>query len=193
MDRFATTFYSVLIVLMIAAVWRLWVLARQVKRAGDAAAGARSGLHERNRGVGTPVTVYPVELHAASAASPTGIVRARPDKPGGPRESAQAIPMVMKSSPASVKLGGDVSAGSVTHVVAGSVIFEALAEGAWEPGGEGKWTRPGSSSDVLVWARPLSEESAKAFPFPMLRRDSAIQLPADAAEHGYVSSLVMAF
>jgi hypothetical protein len=184
---------AALIVLLAAAVWRLWALCAQVTRAGEAARGARASMGERERGVGTPVVVYPVDLHALSAASPVAVVQARPDEPGGGRKTGQAIPLLMLGSAASNKLGNDVAVGAVTHVIAGAVIFEVSAEGAWEAGGEGGWSRPGNSSDVLVWARPLSEESAKLFPFPALKQGGAIQLPDDAAEHGYVSSLVLAF
>lgn len=164
-----------------------------MKKAGAAATSARSGLHERNKGIGTPVTVYPVDIHALSATSPIAIIQTRPDNPGDGKRTARAIPLVMISSPASNKLGDDVSIGAITYVIAGSVIFEVLPEGAWESGAEKKWTRPGNSSDVLIWAKPLSEDSVAMFPFPSLKNDSAIQLPTDLAEHGYVSSLVLAF
>lgn len=188
MEQWAVALHVTLIVLMVIAVWRVWVLGRQVRSAGEAARSARITTSDRNRGVGTPLSVYPVNIHASSAADAVTIHKKRPDKPGGPSPVSKAIPILMLNTPASVKFGDDVAQGYVTHAIAGSVLFEALPGQAWQGA---DWTRPNNSSDVLVWARPLSGDAAKKFPFPPLRDDEAVQL--GPAEAGYSAALVMAF
>ena len=192
MEPFALAVHAVLIALLAAAVWRLWVLARQVKRTGDAVAGARSGLNERHQASGVPVAAYAVEIHRRSAASPVTVVQARPDDPGGERRSGRAIPVVLSSSRAAEQLRDAVSAGAVTHLVAGSAACRVSPGGAWEPAPGERWSPPGNSSDSLLWAEPLSGGDAAAFPLPALGRGSAIALPDEAGERGFVRILVLA-
>lgn len=196
MEQWAVALHVTLIVLMMAAVWRVWVLGRQVRQAADAARSARTDVSDRNRGVGTALSAYPVSIHAASASAAVPVKKAKPDTPGGAAPVSTAVPILMLNTPASVKLGEDVALGNVTHVVAGSVVFEVLPGAAWTavpPGGGGgaAWSKPGNSSDVLVWGRPLSAQEAKRFPFPPLREDSAVQL--GPPEAGYSAALVLAF
>lgn len=193
MERLAVALHVALLAMMVVTVWRVWVLGRQVRSAGDAARAARvSGSSDR--GVGTALSVYPVQIHARSAASSVTVQKKRPEDPSGPAPVSKAIPILMLNSPSSVKFGDDVAQGYVTHAIAGSVLFETLPGEAWQGvavGGGQAWARPNNSSDVLVWGRPLSGDAANKFPFPPLRDDQVVQL--GEAEAGYSRALVMAF
>jgi hypothetical protein len=192
MDRWAIGLYTSLTVLMFLAVWRAWVLGRQVGIASDEARAARFAAADRTHGSSLPVSMYPVYVHAGSAASGVTVRQKRPDIPGGTPKVTTATPLLMRAGNASGQLAEGVSRGHLTHAVAGSVVFETLSEYAWESAGEG-WSRPaGSKGDYLVWARPLSEADGKRFPFPSLRADGAIQI-SDPDKTGYSRTMIMAF
>eukprot|EP00873_Tetraselmis_striata_P043852 jgi/Tetstr1/464116/TSEL_008921.t1 len=195
MDQGAVALHATLIVLMAVTVWRLWVLGRQVRLSGDAARASRAGALGGDRAVASPLAVYPVSVHAGSAAAAVTIQKRFPDTPGGTVPTAKAVPIYMRSTPAAVKLADYVAHGNITHAMLGSAMFEVLPGEAWmvsSSSSGGGWSKPDGSTGVLVWARALSEDAAAKFPFPPLRDDSAVQL-GEPGDGGYSDALVLAF
>eukprot|EP00873_Tetraselmis_striata_P033789 jgi/Tetstr1/454053/TSEL_040972.t1 len=207
----AVMLHSTLALLMAACVWRLWVLSVRVQRTGEVARAARSSMTaeagRRGGGAGGAAAVYPAEIHAQSASGSVAIRRKRPAggaaAEGGGANVSRAVPLAMRQTPAASALGEEVAAGGVTHAVVGSVVFETLPGGEWEPaaggvpggsggGGGSSWRSADHAGDVLVWARALPETAAGAFPFQTMRGDDAV--PAGAPQpDGYARSFVLAF
>lgn len=177
MDRLAAALVSALIVLSAACVWRLWVLGRNVREAGDRAQAARAGLTRGADAGGTPATVYPLRVHAEEAARLVTV-----GLEGG---DAQAVPLVLRRGPESDALAGMVAAGAVTHLLVSTVLMRVHPAHAVDARG---WASPDEGAHVLMGTR---EPDADRFPLAATGEASPLSLPVDDGPYSTVLAMAL--
>jgi hypothetical protein len=175
---------------MVAAVWRLWVLAREVRDKG------RGRPTEVTRP--TAVAVY----HAASGNVTLGLTAAAGT--GKPKASSstnngvanpRGIPLVMAYSEGALALETFALSCATKHVIITGNIYEAVSWARFSPAVAGRWSTPssGDGRGHAVWLLPYVHEAVP--PLGRVGGDTVLlaletnDVPADA--RGCVTAYVL--
>lgn len=174
--------HSVLIVLLIATIWRVWVLSKNVAKATEAAENSRGRLSDSS--ASPNAVVYPVAISDGSLKESFLI-----QKPGSSSdESIYAKAVFLQDSQVAHQLARDVADGAVKVAYIASEAYELAAArdySAVSPDEVSRGRR--SESDVLLWATRVDETENK---MPL---QSKADPERKATDGGYFKAYVLGF
>ena len=153
--------HSVLIVLLIATIWRVWVLSKNVAKATEAAEKSRSRLSDSSAASPNAV-VYPVAISDGSLKESFLV-----QKPASTSDdSIYAKAVFLQDSQVAHQLARDVADGAVKVAYIASEAYELAAARDYSAVDKDAVSRGmGSESDVLLWATRVDETENK-MPLP---------------------------
>lgn len=173
---------SILIVLLIATIWRVWVLSKNVTKASEAAEKSRSRLSDSS--APPNAVVYPVSISDGSLKESFLI-----QKPASTSEdSIYAKAVFLQDSQVAHQLARDVADGAVKIAYIASEAYELAAARDYSAVDKDAVSRGmKSESDVLLWATRVDETENKmplqSKPDPQERK----------ATDGYFKAYVLGF
>lgn len=182
MSGYTVALRAVVVVLLVAVMWRLWILARNVRKAEETAATLRSGGDSVDR---VPAaTVYSVDLYTPTLSTRV-LVKAADADDDDPGLYATAV--FLRDSMSASQLASDVAVGSVKVAYIASAAFRLMRADDLKPVNVPEFAKmKPPSGATLLWGVSAPE----ALP---IHAAAAVDVRPPKGADGYVKAFVVGF